>query len=341
MKIYKCLIKNKFINGTYSLVPIRDEDKYQILDWRNSQIEILRQKAPLTKEQQDSYFKNVISKLFDQDQPNQILWSFLENGKLIGYGGLVHIDWDTKTAEISFLTETIRNKNAETFINDWLTYLSLIKQAADRYLNFKSIFTYAYDIRPNLYVALEKSGFKETQRITNGIEINKELKDIVIHHFYFNPLFMRLASKGDVDLYFNWANDPLVRELSFNQNEIEYHNHVNWFNSKIENPSYSFYLFENEKKEAVGQVRIETNTNETIIGISIDHKYRGFGHGVKMLLLACRNFSSIHPNNEIVAYIKQNNIASIRTFETAGFKLASKIQIQGFESLRLLYNGKF
>jgi len=337
-RVYQSVPFSSLKSGNFELVPIRDEDKYAIMQWRNEQINILRQNSILSIADQENYFKNVIDPLFIHKNPKQLIFSFLESGQLIG---LVHIDWEKKSAEVSFLTETCRNESAELFIEDWITYLELIKLLADRYLNFKNIFTYAYDIRPNLYIALEKSGFKETQRIKNGIEINNELKDIVIHHVYFSPLYMRLASKEDVDLYFNWANDLLVRELSFNQNQIDYDHHVKWFNSKINNPSYSFFLFENEKKEAVGQVRIETNKDETIIGISIDHKHRGVRYGVKMLLLACRDFFSHHPSIEIVAYIKQGNIASIRTFEKAGFKLASNIQIGGVESLRLLYNGKF
>ena len=52
MRQYKCLHINQFTEGNYTLVPIRDEDKYDILKWRNEQIDILRQQTPLTKEHQ-------------------------------------------------------------------------------------------------------------------------------------------------------------------------------------------------------------------------------------------------------------------------------------------------
>ena len=116
-RIYKNINSNSFNNGMYSLVPIRDEDKYDIMNWRNNQLDILRQETILSIEQQEHYFKTVVDKLFDIEEPKQLLFSFLENNKLIGYGGLVHIDWEIKTAEISFLTETSRNINAELFIS--------------------------------------------------------------------------------------------------------------------------------------------------------------------------------------------------------------------------------
>ena len=50
------------------------------------------------------------SKLFETDQPYQILFSFLKNNEFIGYGGLVHINWEEKKAEISFLLNTKINE---------------------------------------------------------------------------------------------------------------------------------------------------------------------------------------------------------------------------------------
>jgi hypothetical protein len=87
-RAYKILKKTTFQNGIYSLVPIREEDKYIIMQWRNEQIDILRQKQVLTKEEQEQYFSATIANLFEQEKPTQLLFSFLENNILIGYGGL-------------------------------------------------------------------------------------------------------------------------------------------------------------------------------------------------------------------------------------------------------------
>lgn len=45
------------------------------MKWRNEQIYHLRQAKPLTKEDQNAYFENVVAKLFEDDHPNQILFS--------------------------------------------------------------------------------------------------------------------------------------------------------------------------------------------------------------------------------------------------------------------------
>ena len=106
MKFYKVLNNQIFTNKPFSIVPIRYEDRMSILKWSNEQIYHLRQNKPLTEEDQDIYFNKVVNKIFDQEHPSQILFSYMENDVCIGYGGLVHINWIDKNAEVSFIMNT-------------------------------------------------------------------------------------------------------------------------------------------------------------------------------------------------------------------------------------------
>src|SRR5690554_6066540 len=106
MNSYKALNKQSFRVGKFSLVPVRFEDRLSIMQWRNEQIYHLRQHKPLTEQDQENYFKNVVSGLFESEKPNQLLFSFLKGGQCIGYGGLVHINWLDQHAEISFIMDT-------------------------------------------------------------------------------------------------------------------------------------------------------------------------------------------------------------------------------------------
>ena len=103
---FKILSKDIYEYNEFSIVPLRFEDRYLIMNWRNEQMYHLRQSDILTIEKQDKYFKEVISKNFEEDKPSQILFSFLYNNECIGYGGLVHINWTDQNAEISFLINT-------------------------------------------------------------------------------------------------------------------------------------------------------------------------------------------------------------------------------------------
>ena len=179
MNTYKALNKQVFSSGRYSLVPIRFEDRYDIMKWRNEQIYHLRQTKPLTKGDQDTYFENIVAKLFDQEQPNQILFSFLEDGICIGYGGLVHINWIDKNAEISFIMDTSLEK--DRFQEIWQTYLKLIEQVACSDLSLHKIYTYAFDLRQHLYEIFEYCGFVLDARLAEHCFFNGKFIDVVIH----------------------------------------------------------------------------------------------------------------------------------------------------------------
>lgn len=179
MKSYKCLSSQIVELDNFKIVPLRYEDRLDILKWRNEQIFHLRQNKSLTVEDQENYFSAIVDKLFDQEQPNQILFSYLENGKCIGYGGLVHINWIDKNAEISFIMNTELEKN--NFQINWVKYLSLIEKVAFEDLKFHKIFTYAFDLRPHLYLALQDASFIEETRLKEHCFFDGKYIDVVIH----------------------------------------------------------------------------------------------------------------------------------------------------------------
>ena len=184
---YQALQQNMYQHNEFNLVPIRMEDRWDIMQWRNEQIYHLRQDKPLAKEDQDAYFENVVKKLFDQVQPNQILFSFLENGVCIGYGGLVHINWIDKNAEISFIINTDLEK--EGFQKYWKIFLNLIEQVAFTDLKLHKISTYALDLRPQLYQVLDYSGFNKEAVLKMHCLFNLEYIDVVIHSKFNVQLF--------------------------------------------------------------------------------------------------------------------------------------------------------
>lgn len=179
MKSYSCLEKQIFELNNFKIIPLRYEDRFDILKWRNDQIYHLRQSKALTVDDQENYFNIVVDTLFDQEHPNQILFSYLENDICIGYGGLVHINWIDKNAEISFIMDTAVEK--DNFHANWITYLSLIEKVAFEDLKFHKIFTYAFDLRPHLYFALQEASFIEETRLKEHCFFDGKYIDVVIH----------------------------------------------------------------------------------------------------------------------------------------------------------------
>ena len=179
MRKYKCFSKQTYSINEYQIVPIRDEDRYDIMKWRNEQIYHLRQLKPLDKSSQDYYFNNVIAKLFEKEKPDQILFSYLESGKCIGYGGLVHINWIDKNAEISFIMNT--DLEHEYFHKHWKTFLSLIEELSFISISLHKIFVYAFDLRIKLYEVLESASYYKEARLKEHTYFNNNFIDVLIY----------------------------------------------------------------------------------------------------------------------------------------------------------------
>ncbi|MCC2545235.1 ATP-grasp domain-containing protein [Hymenobacter sp. BT175] len=184
MMTYRALRRNQYRWQDYELLPIRLQDREPIRQWRNAQLDILRQRAPLSPADQDRYFAQVVQPLFETEQPAQLLFSLLKAGELIGYGGLVHIDWDAQRAEISFLLETGRNADIPTFRQDFAAYLRMLREVAFEDLEFQKINTEAYDVRPYLTETLEAEGFVLEARLHRHVRIGEEWVDTLFHSLF-------------------------------------------------------------------------------------------------------------------------------------------------------------
>ena len=180
MRVYKALKRQEFNIGDYCLTPIRYEDRFKIMQWRNEQIYHLRQSEPLTIENQETYFNTTITSLFKEENPNQILFSFLKSDECIGYGGLVHINWVDKNAEISFIMDTLLEATA--FHEIWKSYISLIEKVGFEDLGLHKLYTYAFDLRPQLYKVLESMNYKLDAKLNQHCFFNGEYIDVLIHY---------------------------------------------------------------------------------------------------------------------------------------------------------------
>jgi len=316
---YKALSKQIYTNKDHSIVPIRMQDRYLIMQWRNEQIYHLRQEKPLTKEEQDFYFENVVAKLFKQEQPDQILFSYLEGEKCIGYGGLVHINWKDKNAEISFIMDTSLEK--DHFKIHWLKFLDLIELAAFEDLELHKLYTYAFDLRPKLYEALEECKFKKEAILKSHILYNEEFKDVIIHSKFTSKGFIRKATQYDTDVTYLWANDPKIREYSLNKEKIEYEKHKSWYLDKI-NSNDCLYLILQKNENAIGSIRFDfEDEGKAKINYLIEPKEFGKGYGTLILQLGVKYLMESKNDIKCVyGIVFHVNEASVKIFEKLGYE---------------------
>ena len=330
MKTYRILSKKIFSKENYSLVPIRYKDRYNIMNWRNDQMYHLRQKNVLTKKDQDEYFNKIILPSFNNDAPDQILFSLLNNKECIGYGGLVHIDWKMKVAEISFLMKTELEKNF--FEELWCVFLTMIEEIAFNYLMLKKITTFSYNLRPDLYSILFKHDFIEEKRIDNYLIHDERPVDAFVHFKETSKLSFRGIKPSDKLLMYNWVNDEEALNNSINKKPISWDQHSIWFENKIEAPDTIFYIF--EYFSPVGLVRLDISSISHRISFSVDKNYRKRGIGSKMI----NTIINLNPNNVYSAEVLSENIASQKIFLSNKFILQEEIILN--EQKLLLFKKK-
>ena len=318
---YQCLKVQEYKKNEFSLVPIRLKDRYKIMQWRNEQIDHLRQTIPLTKEKQDEYFNTVVLSLFNKEDPEQILFSFLKNEVCIGYGGLVHIDWTNKTAEISFIMNTAFEE--DNFVDFWLIYLNLIEQVAFLHLQMSKIFTYSYEIRPKLYKVMELTGYKEEKRIKNVLQIKGKTIDALIYSKWKTELTLIKAKIKDSQSLFDWANDSETRKNSICSKKIIWNDHLKWFQQKINSKNTEIFIV--YEKEPIGTLRIDKINDTLYISFNVLAQYRGKGYGHRIILLAVEKFS----DKPLVAEVLEENISSQKIFERNKFIIENKLEKNG------------
>lgn len=178
---YACLPHDPLADGPHSIGTVQDRHIESIRLWRNLQLAVLRQKEPLTEEQQIAYFDHSIWPTLSHAQPSNILLAYQEAGELIGYGGLVHISWPDDRAEVSFLLDPAKAAEPSEYAARFSAFLSLLKQLAFAELRFKRLWTETFASRLHHMSVLEANGFQREGRLRSHGNMAGTRIDSVLH----------------------------------------------------------------------------------------------------------------------------------------------------------------
>ena len=178
---YSVLPSDDFGEGSIKLVSIKAEHIESIRIWRNAQMKVLRQSAPITREQQLIYFKDNVLSCKTESNPNQILFAIHDNGSFVGYGGLVHISWLDKRSEISFLLTPEIRETSKRYAYIFIGFLSVIKSIAFDALSLHRLFTETYSFRKDHILTLEHSGFIYEGLLRDHVTVDNQYVDSLIH----------------------------------------------------------------------------------------------------------------------------------------------------------------
>lgn len=134
---------------------------------------------------------------------------------------------------------------------------------------------------------------------------------------------LRKTEQQDMEQLLIWRNDPDVRKCSFHTDEISLDEHEKWFQATLHRDDVEWFILEEDGKP-VGQIRLTYWYDELVISYSIDQQCRGRHLGQRIVELmeeAIKGNSELRKDGEyFMAYVKKENIASCRVFQTLGYQ---------------------
>jgi len=151
---------------------------------------------------------------------------------------------------------------------------------------------------------------------------------------------LRPATESDAETLWRWANDPLTRSVSLNPEPIPWAEHLQWLDSKLNDPNTCMWLAIDERGVPLGQVRFDRTGREAVISVGLDPARRGAGLGAQLIQQSSDRMLRTKGLGLIRAYIKPDNIASQRAFTRAGYKVKGKTTVQGQAVVEMTYAAK-
>lgn len=194
---------------------IGEADVEDVRLWRNAQMDVLRQNSEISPDAQQRYFAEHVwpDKLLLQ--PKQVLVGIERHGTLIGYGGLVHISWPYRRAEVSFLLEPKLERDLVELRVIFARFLSLIQELAFKDLQLHRLTTETYAHRLIHIQALEDAGHRFEGRLRGHVSVNGRPMDALMHGILANEWHLRSQTTymGAVLVTSASSKAPLIRAV--------------------------------------------------------------------------------------------------------------------------------
>ena len=148
---------------------------------------------------------------------------------------------------------------------------------------------------------------------------------------------LRPAAQDDCQRLWDWRNEADTREASLNTQVIPYEDHEKWFSRKLRAQDTQIFILVDADGHGVGYVRFNIEGDEAEISVSVDKGERGKGYGAEAIRLGSEQLLIPGSVNRVIAYIKENNPASIAAFQRAGYDPMGLKEIAGTTARVMTY----
>ena len=131
---------------------------------------------------------------------------------------------------------------------------------------------------------------------------------------------IREATLSDLEVLFEWRNDPITRSSSHNTDPVQIDGHTKWLASVLSNPSRKLYIAESGVIP-IGTVRCDYDDHGVELSWTVAPTARGKSLGKQMVKLVADV-----QTRPIRAEVKDGNTASERIALYSGMVLVEKVE---------------
>ena len=142
---------------------------------------------------------------------------------------------------------------------------------------------------------------------------------------------LRSAAQDDCRMFWEWANDPAVRAMSFHTDPIPWEEHQRWFAGRLAAATSRLYVLGSSLGHSAGQIRFDERDPGVLeVDVTVAPRWRGGGLGRMLLAEGERALlRDFQVPRVLVAHIKTENHASLALFRGARFQLVRELQDVG------------
>jgi RimJ/RimL family protein N-acetyltransferase len=162
-----------------ALYPLREDLLGYLKDWRNAQMDVLRQSRALTDLEQQRWWSALAT-----DDRQALFGLFLQSPDaplFIGYGGLVNLDRVNGRAEVSFLVDPQRSSQPGVYVVDMRAAFSMFCWYGFERLGLNRLFTETFSFRQRHIEVLGSLGFRMEGILRQHVKKDGKYWDSVMH----------------------------------------------------------------------------------------------------------------------------------------------------------------
>ncbi len=188
------LAGRRWTDGSIVFDELAEGDVETLRGWRNAQTAVLRQNDPISFEQQQRWFHDVVRPTHASAAPAFLLVALRraddgghdgsdgsDGGSFVAYGGITNASWTNRRAEVSFLADTAIVADDAAYRELFLAFLAWLDGCAFDELELHRLFTETYAYRTFHTSILEEHGYRLEGRLRDHVVKDGAPVDSLLH----------------------------------------------------------------------------------------------------------------------------------------------------------------